>query len=205
MSMLDASDAASLGRFVASQVEAIDAWNVARQERERVLRSRPASRESSLDAARRLDVLDRVHTAVLARTEAFLSREVSPLMLRSGARAVVAHRHEWLVGMLCDALAAAGVRAVAATANGADALGMVIAEQPDVVLAGDPLLMMPGAELLAEVALFAPYTRRVALVAYSDDVAAMLEAGADSVFTRQVPPDMVAAGVLELVERSRET
>lgn len=184
---------------VQRQLEALDAWNMVRQQRERLLLGASTSREAHLDAARRVDVLRRVHAAVVERADSFLAHQPGPLELETSPRAVVAHHHEWFIDKLTGALQDAGVRVVGATDNGADALGIAVAEQPDVLIAGDPLAMMTAPELLADVALFAPYTARAAHVPYGDAVGGMLDAGAHSVFTRQVPPAEVAAGVVQLL------
>ena len=204
MTVFDPQDGGPLALFVARQVEAIDSWNAARQDRESALQTQRTSRRAGVIVARRLDALQRTHQAVLSRCAEFLARDPGPLAVRTDVRAVVAHRHEWLADTLSDALARRGVHVVAATGNGADALGLTIAEQPEVIVVGTALEMMTGAELLAEAALFAPRARRVALVPYTEDVAVMFDAGAHSVYTRQVPPETVAEEVAELlVEQAR--
>jgi CheY-like chemotaxis protein len=75
--------------------------------------------------------------------------------------------------------------------NGAEALGVVVAEQPDVLLTGDRLAMMTGWDLLAQARLYAPGT--VLAVQASDEQQADSHAAlADAVFLRHVPPAVVA-------------
>jgi hypothetical protein len=62
--------------------------------------------------------------------------------------------------------------------------------------------MMTLGELLAEVPLLSPATVRAAQAAHGDDVGAMLGAGADSVFTRQIPPCDVAETFVPLLQQS---
>lgn len=198
MTNIDSTSASSAGLLVHRQVEAIDAWNAARLDRQRTVRAQATSREARMDAERRVDVLARVHEAVVARTELALGRQPEP-MPGPGVRAVIAHRHAWFVAALSEALTAHGVRVVVTCGNGADALGVTIAEQPELLVAGDRLTMMTGAQLLAEAALFAPYTIRAAQVADGDGVGAMLDAGAQEVLTRKVPPADVASALAALL------
>lgn len=200
MTSADAMSAAAL--LVHRQIEAIDAWTAGRLDRKRALRERATSRELRMDVQRRVEVLDRVHEAVLARTGLALGGE-QVLPLGTGPRAVVAHRHAWFVAALSEALSAHGVRVVAACGNGAEALGLVIAEQPELLIAGDALAMMTGVELLAEAALFAPHTVRAAQVPDSDAVGEALDAGAQHVITRKVLPPAAASALAALLLERR--
>ncbi len=190
----------SLATLVVRQVEAIDAWNVAREQREAMYQTAPnVSREICLDAARRLDVLRRVHEAMLARTGEFLARQPASILSPLPRRAAIAHRQEWFVNQLTEALREHGITVVAATDNGADALGAVVAEQPDVLLVEDKVAMMTGAESVAEAALFAPHTLVAAQVRDNDGVGRMLNAGAWNAFARQVPPAEIADALAQMI------
>lgn len=181
------------------QLAALDAWNHARQRRERSILAAPMSREERVVADRRVAVLECAHAAVLARADAAMDGLAGPIPSHAVLRAVVAHRHPWLVDKLSTALAARDVLVIAASGNGAEALGIVVFEQPDLLVVGDVLAMMTAAELLAETAQVAPYTARAAHVDDSAGVGAALEAGAQSVFVRQMPPDEVADGLMLLL------
>ncbi len=91
------------------------------------------------------------------------------------------------------------IEVVAKLTNGAEAVGAVVAEQPDLLLVEDSLPMMSGEDVVREVRTFAPPTRIGAQVAYDDRIAAMLEAGAHSACTRRVPPADVAAALAQLL------
>lgn len=54
---------------------------------------------------------------------------IFPFEVPAAPRAVVAHHHEWFVDKVSEGLRDAGVHVVGSTDNGADALGMVVAEQ----------------------------------------------------------------------------
>jgi CheY-like chemotaxis protein len=60
--------------------------------------------------------------------------------------------------------------------NGADAVGVVAAEQPDLLLVEDRLPMVSGEQVIAGVRTFSPNTLIAAQVAYSDRVGALLDA-----------------------------
>lgn len=183
------------------QLAALDAWNDKRRLRERALVAHSTSREERLVAHRRVAVLERAHEAVLAWADAALNGDPARISRHAALRAVIAHRHPWLADKLSTALAARGVLVVACSDNGAEALGIVVAEQPELLLAGDVLAMMSCAELLAETRRYAPDTARAAHVADSGGVGAALDAGAQSVFVRQMPPDDVAAGLMLLLRQ----
>lgn len=182
------------------QMHAIDSWNLARQARERVLRAGRVSRQDQLEARRRSDTLAHAHATLLARASSDLAKQPTSLGPAIRRRAFIAHRHPWFADRLSQALSTRGVQVVGASENGAEALGVVVAEQPDLVVMGDALVMLSGAELLGELALFAPATARVVQVANGNDVGLMLDAGAHSVFTQQVPPPEAAEQLLALLE-----
>jgi CheY-like chemotaxis protein len=193
----------SLAMLVARQVEAMDAWNAARAKREAMYTAQTgASREARLDWARRLDALHRAHDAMLARTADFLACQGDLILTPLPRRAVVAHRQEWFVRQVTEGLREHGITVLAATENGADALGMVVAEQPDLLLVEDKLAMLSGAELVAEAALFAPHTIVAVQVPDSDGVCRMLDAGARNAFARQVPPADIADTLAQMLRTS---
>jgi hypothetical protein len=182
------------------QLEGIDAWNHARQSRERDLRSHPMSRQDRLEAARQLDMLAHAQAAVLARASSDLAEQPSPLVGAVARRAVIAHRHLWFADALSQRLEAGGVDVLGTSDNGAEALGIVVADQPDLLVLGDALVMLTAGELLGEVALFAPAPLRAVQVTNSNGVGVMLDAGAHTVFTQHVPPQETADHLLALLE-----
>lgn len=181
---------------IVRQVQAIDAWNAARRAREDLLDAAYASRDDRMDAARQVELLRRTQDAITGRTARGLDAEVGPLRT-GGATAVIAHRHGWFAEKVAQLLEPRGVVVVECTDNGAGALGAVVTEQPDLVLAGDRLAMMTGEALLAETRLFAPGTLRT--VQAADRQPDALRAGADAVFLRHQPPGDVAEALLSLV------
>jgi hypothetical protein len=157
------------------------------------------SRESRLDLARRRDVVMRQRQALLGWTERQL-RE-SDRMLRSlpATRVVIAHRHDWFKGKLTGGLQAGGATVVADLENGADALGVVIAEQPDFLVVQDRLPMVSGLDLTGEVCRYAPSTVVVVQVTNDWEVGPFLDAGAATVYNRRTPPADIVSEILAAV------
>ena len=183
------------GDRIVRQVAGIVAWNAAMRLRREFLGSADGSQDGQLGRVRRLEVLRRTHEAIVAATARELARDPSP-MLAAGPTAVVAHSHQWFGDKVCELLAAHGFDIVERTDNAADALGAIVAEQPDLVLVGDRLAMMTGADLLADTALFSPLSVRVA---QADDHHALQAAGAHTVLPRQVAPADIANDAARLV------
>lgn len=185
MSLLD-TDTKSLAsaEILLRQLEALDTWNAARHQRERMISSGVRSREAQVDAARRMHVLNHAHQALLERTGEFLTGASGPLAASAAHRAVIAHRHEWLVTKMSDALRSRGVFVVGVTDSGAEALGLTVAEQPELLFTGDRLTMMTPGELLAEVTLFSPRTLLAVQVAHSDLVGVTIHGSVRRVRTR---------------------
>ena len=176
------------------QVQAVDAWLSARRDRERLLHHVPTSRDQRLDVAREVDALRTTHEAI----KGCCARASDPGSRRPpGATAVVAHRHAWFADELAVLLEEQGAVVLVCTDNGAEALGTVVAEQPDVLLAGDRLAMVPGRALLAATRDYSPGTLR-ALYASDQRQADVLRAVADAVFLRPHPPGVLAAALVAL-------
>ena len=181
---------------IVRQVEAMDAWIAARRAREQALRAQSMTRDERMDAAREVEALRRTHDAIKGRCARGLDAEIGPLR-SPGLTAVVAHRHPWFVDKLTLLLGGHSVTVLVSTDNGAEALGAVVAEQPDIVLVGDRLAMMPGRALLAETRLYAP---SALLAAHASDPqeADALRAAADSVFLRHHAPAVIAEALVAL-------
>ena len=181
------------------QLEAIDRWHDARRTTQEAAQRSTASREARMDLARRLDIVRAEHRAIISRTDAQLRSSVELLRRATPRRAVVVHRSSWFADKVASDLGLRHIEVVATLTNGAEAVGAVIAEQPDLLLVEDSLPMMSGEDVVREVRRFAPLTRIGAQVAYDDRIAAMLEAGAHSAYTRRVPPADVAAALAGLL------
>ena len=177
--------AAVLSARIVRQLEAIDAWNAASRVRESGLVGTGRTRAAREDATRQIDAMRRTHQTITARAAAELARDPGPLLLPA-ATAVIAHRHAWFAERLAALVEARGVTVLECTDNGPDALGVVIAEQPNVVLIGDCLAMMTCDNLVTEIRRFAPVT---VLAVQTNDVrqARTWLTRADAVFRHHAP------------------
>ena len=185
-----------------AQLAAIDAWNAQRRLDEvgQQSGSTTLSREMRLDLARRTDVVRRQHAAIVERTEQQLRESVHLLRGSLPVRAVVAHRDAWFRDKVADALGKSGVDVVALLDNGADAVGVVVAEQPDLLLVQDKLPMVLGVDVLRQAARFSPDTVSAAQASHDSELAALLEAGSRAAFNRRATPTEVAAELCQLVQ-----
>ena len=187
--------------LAALQLQALERWHDARRTAERAAAVTEQSREARMDLDRRMEVLRAQHDAIVRRTEEQLRSSVRLLREVPARRAVLAHRDAWFRGRVCADLAARGVEVVAELENGAEAVGVAVAEQPDLLLVEDRLAMLSGEEVVREVRSYAPRTLIAAQVAYEDRLSVMFDAGATAAYTRRVPPLDVAADLARLLSR----
>lgn len=171
-----------------AQIDGIACWQALRAEA-------PApqgvlSREDRLDLARSREALETERAALLAAVDA------QPTWSTSGdadTRAVVAHHDAWARRHLTLLLEQHAVVVVAELENGAAAVGTAAAEQPDLLLLSDPIAMLCAETVVHRVRAVSPGTRVAVLARSGDHVVRLCEAGADAVFSRQLPPvDLVA-------------
>ena len=182
------------------QVQAIERFTAYLRETQAAADA-PTSREARMDAARLRDVLRRQHDALVAHCDRQLAATAQPALALADVRVVIAHRNEWFMGKVSQALEERGLRVAAALQNGADAVGIAVAEQPDLLLVEDALPMTTGAQVVQQVRRFSPGTLVAAQVAYADGMPPLFDAGAAAVFVRSVPPADVADRLLELLEQ----
>jgi DNA-binding NarL/FixJ family response regulator len=103
---------------------------------------------------------------------------------------------------VAEELAELGIKVVAQLDNGADGVGALVAEQPDLLLVEDALPQVTGMQMLAATRRYAPHTRTAMQVPYDDGLAPALDAGAAAVFTRRTPPADIALQLARLVATS---
>lgn len=185
--------------LAARQLQAIARFDEARGMAEAAAAAVARSREMRMDVTRSLEVLRREHDALVRRAH---DLRTAGALLRATAerRVLVAHRNEWFAGKVAHGLQDHGLLVVARVDNGADAVGIAVAEQPDLVVVEDTLAMVPGEQVVREVRGYCPDTLVAAQVAHGDRVASLLDAGASVVFTRRVPPVDVVERVVALLE-----
>lgn len=182
------------------QLRAIEAWTADVPPVDATLtESTVVTRELRLDRARRRDARSRERAALIDRAQQQLV--ASGTMLRGcPPRFVLAHRNEWVRAQVRDRLCAAGLALVGEFADGADAAGTVVAEQPELLLVEDLLPTVPGIEVIARARDFAPGTVVGAQVQDSFGMAAAVAAGALAVFTRRIPPALIAEQLLSCLQ-----
>lgn len=185
--------------LASQQLAAIDAWHRARAAQEAAETS-ARSREARMDLARRREVLDRQQEAIVRRTQEQLRDSGQVLLDGAPTRAVVVHRNEWFRSKVTAGLTTLGITVVAQLDNGAEAVGTVVAEQPDLLLVEDNLPMQPGPDVIRLSRLSSPGTMIAALVAYDDRVPVMLRSGAHAAYPRRVPPLDIADALGHLLE-----
>lgn len=185
--------------LAAAQLRAIARFNEARRMAQDASAAATRSREMRMDSARSLEVLRREHDALVARSHEQLRATGSLLRRLPEPRAVLAHRSAWFAGRVADSLQDHGVLVVASLDNGADVVGLAVAEQPELLLVEDTLAMVPGEQVVRDVRRYCPDTRVVAQAAYSDRIGVLLDAGASTVLTRSMHPLEVARSMLALV------
>jgi CheY-like chemotaxis protein len=144
------------------QSRQVERFTAACREQERALALPPASREAGLSVGLRRQVLARQREALVETTHRQLIGSGSGRR-PAGTRAVVAHHHPWFVAALTKALEEGGVQVVGVTANGATAVGVAVAEQPDVVIVQDVLEMLRGEEVAAAVREYVPHAAVIVL------------------------------------------
>lgn len=186
------------GDLFADQLSAIAAFQRDRRAAGGVVGAPGQSREQRLDARRGLDVWARQHEAMAAATTRALA--ASGGVLHSiGPRALLVHRNEWLRRRVAQDLERCGVEVIAQLDNGADGVGALVAEQPDIVFVEDTLPMVSGFQVLAEARRYAPRALLAVQVGHDDQLAQALRAGAVATFTRRIPPVDIGAELFRLV------
>ena len=191
----------ALPDLLQDQLEAMALFHRDHEAAERAAGLTGVSREQRLDAHRRLDVVRRQHEAVLASAKASLDRAGSPLP-RLAPRMLLVHRNEWLRRRVAADLVDRGVEVVAQLDNGAEGIGVLVAEQPDVLLVEDALPQVTGLQVLAAARRYAPRTMTAMQVPYADELVTAFDAGAVAAFTRRIPPADIASELSRLVAAS---
>jgi len=113
-------------------------------------------RQMRLDLAGELAALRAMHAAVLARAELQLRQTGDLMWAESSCRAVLAHRDVWWRERVADCLSALGVQVIAKAGDGMDAGGVLVVEQPDLVVVQDLLPLLSGLQVVRQARRYAP-------------------------------------------------
>jgi CheY-like chemotaxis protein len=178
------------------QLDGLSSWHRDMRRWIQAAESAHDTREQRLDLRRRMEALRRAEAALLARADDSIEGSVE-LLRQAPARSLLAHRSEWMRHKLALGLEEVGMTVLAEVDNGADALGVSVFEQPDLLIVEDRLPSMTGLEVVRSVRQLAPKTMVVAQVEDDSDSARMLDAGAEAVFDRRIPPHLVVEQVIE--------
>jgi CheY-like chemotaxis protein len=175
------------------QVQAIDAW-VRRRGGMQACGTADGAGGMTAAADLRREVAKRLRErdALLARVDDHLRLSGAPLAKSAPVRAIVAHDNMMTRTAFASGLTVRGISVVGLFADGAQALGTAVAEQPDLVLVEDRPPTLPALEVVRLLREFAPSTVVAAVALQPSQLGDLLEAGARCVFTR-VPPDEVVA------------
>jgi hypothetical protein len=138
-----------------------------------------ANRQAGAEARRRVEALRRVSHAMTERHELLAGSAHQADV----ARGIVVHRLEWMRERLAAGLGDHGIAVVASEHDGADGLGVTIAEQPVLLVVEDRL----------------PSLRAVEVVSSVREFDALLEAGVAAVFSRRIPPADICAHLAGLL------
>ncbi len=185
--------------LLSDQLAAIEAWHRARRMSEQADATAGLSREMRLDLRQRMDSRRRTQAALLARAADQLREGEHLLRTRAPTRAVLVHRNQWLRAKVEAGLTVRGVQVVAQLDCGPDAVGVVVVEQPDVLLIEAALPLMTGLEVLRATRRYAPRTLVGAQLNESNGSAELLAAGAAVTFSRRVTPGDIAQELAALV------
>ena len=170
---------------------AIAAWAAAAGERSRAMREQDA---------RQMEVLRRKHEAVISRAhEQLRASGVRPPALAVHRRVVVADPRA--DDGLVRGLAHQGLCVVARVTNGADAVGITVVEQPDVVVVGEPLDMVAAEDVVRDVRRYSPETAIVARAVSPERARACTQAGATLVLTGETATADLVGHLLRVVEQ----
>jgi CheY-like chemotaxis protein len=142
--------------------------------------------------------LDRQRRALTARTHEQLILSGAPLGLALPPRLVLAHRSGWFGDKLEHELRDTGLLVVGRVRDADEAVGCVVAEQPDVLLAQDELPGMQTVELVQNVLRYSPACAVGVQVQDCEQVGRLLDAGGAFVCHRQVSPVEVAQQLVQL-------
>lgn len=187
--------------LIARELQGLDRWHAARRTEEHGARGPGLNRDQRRCAARQLNVRQCQHDAILEQLAAQDTPPPRPLGGLAQPTAVIGHRLSWVRERLSRALADRGVVVLATTDHGAEIAGICGVEQPALVILDEPLVMLAGCVVTAELTRFCPATLIVGYVHTASAVPRILHAGASTAFTRRVPPVDVAARLAAVLLR----
>jgi len=187
--------------LILDQVHAIEAWvqDPAGNQPACAPKGGRVRLEMRLDLAGELAARRATHAAVLARAELQLRQTGDPMWADSSCRAVLAHRDVWWRERVADYLRALGVQVIAKAGDGADVVGVLVVEQPDLIVVQDLLPLLPGLQVVRQARRYAPTSLIAAHLLDSRQAQPFLTAGADVAFSRLDRPSEIAEQLVALL------
>ncbi len=156
------------------------------------------------DATRHGNTRRVTHERMLDRAQVQLGLSGGPLWADSTCRALLMHRDALWRTQLADCLAGRGVDVVAGVADGTDAVGTLVVEQPDLLVVQD--LPASGLQVVGQARRYAPNTLIAVHLLDPGQAPAFLAAGATVTFTHHArPADVAQQLVASLGNHSRKT
>ncbi len=162
------------------------------------------SREARMDRDRRRSALRAEKASLIAHARHRLADSEQLLHVPGRVRVVLAHRNDWFRGRVAAALSAAGVDVTDESVDGADAVGAIAAEQPDVALIEELLPTYRGLEVIERLQQAAPATRLAVQVADSSTAEQFQRRGVCAVLTRNMPPAEVAERLVQCAAEDQQ-
>ena len=105
----------------------------------------------------------------------------------------------WWRERVADCLTALGVQVIAKAGDGVDVVGVLVVEQPDLVVVQDLLPLLPGLQVVRQARRYAPTSLIAAHLLDSRQAQSFLAAGADVAFSRLDRPGEVAEQLVALL------
>lgn len=178
-----------------AQVRAIDGWNSDCRAADADARAVTGC-EITTETPPRLEVRNRSQQALVARAAEHLAATGDVLLQSAPRCAVVVHREPWVRDGLATRLTERGVDSVLLD-DGADAVGAVVIEQPDLLVVEDQLPSLPGHEVIRHTRRFSPRTLVAAQTSNAAVRACGAQVGADACFTHVILPHDLADLLVE--------
>lgn len=180
--------------LVLRQLHGIDAWT-----RDSPAQPAGPSREALMDWRRVMERRERERAAMTAHIERQDAAGPRPMVTAGPSTVLVVHRQPWFCEKVSAALQHEHFARPIVMHDGADRIGVLVAEQPDIMIVEDRLPSVSGIDIVVRAHVLAPRTAVVVQIATDQNAAAALDAGARAVFTRQVPLHQLAADVKTLL------
>ena len=188
-------------QILCDRVLGLQRWLAHASDDQGALDPRVGNREHALDARRHAEVRRGEEAALREWIATHTSAAAPPAApLTAGPRVLVVHPEEHARTSLRSALQQQGVRSVLTEASAPAAIGQCVLEQPDIVVLAAGCQMMTADDAVGQLRRYCPHTLVVVCDAQQQQVATLLEAGADAVYTRPVTRDVICQDLMDRLQ-----